>query len=130
MYFRYRIGGDSYNYTLVERVENADKRYNTDRRVLEGRWHQPGDITFFKDVKDNTSTRPTSRFIENYNYLQLSSLNLSYDFPMKLTRKWHMENLRLTFSMNDVFRASTVKAERGLDYPFARAFRTSIRVIF
>ena len=38
LYFTYRIGGQNYNYTLVDRVENADKRYNTDRRVLEQRW--------------------------------------------------------------------------------------------
>jgi len=111
-------------------VENADKRYNTDRRVLEQRWQQPGDITFFKDVKDESQTRPTSRFVEDYNYLQLSALNLSYDFPTPLTRKWRMENIRISFSMNDVFRASSIKAERGIDYPFARAFRTSLRVIF
>lgn len=130
LYFRYRIGGQAYNSTLVQRVENVDKRYNTDRRVLEKRWHQAGDVTFFKDVKDQTQTQPTSRFIEDYNYLQLSSLNLSYDFPRRLTSRWHMENLRLSFSMNDVFRASSIKVERGLDYPFARAFRTSLRVIF
>ena len=130
LYFTYRIGGQNYNYTLVDRVENADKRYNTDRRVLEQRWQQPGDITFFKDVKDESQTRPTSRFVEDYNYLQLSALNLSYDFPTPLTRKWRMENIRISFSMNDVFRASSIKAERGIDYPFARAFRTSLRVIF
>ena len=130
LYFRYRIGGQQYNSTLVDRVENADKRYNTDRRVLEKRWTNVGDVTFFKDVKDNSSTQPTSRFVEEYNYLQLSSLNLSYDFPVKLIRKWHMENLRLSFSMNDVFRASSIQIERGLDYPFARAFRTSLRIIF
>ena len=130
LYFTYRIGGQNYNYTLVDRVENADKRYNTDRRVLEQRWQQPGDITFFKDVKDESQTRPTSRFVEDYNYLQLSALNLSYDFPTALTRKWRMENIRISFSMNDVFRASSIKAERGIDYPFARAFRTSLRVIF
>ena len=130
LYFTYRIGGQNYNYTLVDRLENADKRYNTDRRVLEQRWQQPGDITFFKDVKDESQTRPTSRFVEDYNYLQLSALNLSYDFPTPLTRKWRMENIRISFSMNDVFRASSIKAERGIDYPFARAFRTSLRVIF
>lgn len=130
VYFQYRIGGQTYNSTLVERVENVDKRYNTDRRVLEQRWENIGDVTFFKDVKDNTITRPTSRFVEDYNYLKLSSLNLSYDFPVKWIQRWRMENLRLSFSMNDVFRASSVKAERGLDYPFARTFRTSLRVIF
>lgn len=130
LYFRYRLGGELYNSTLVERVENADKRYNTDRRVLEQRWQKMGDITRFKDVKDETATKPTSRFVEQYNYLQLSSLNLSYDFPTTLIRKWQMEGLRLSFSMNDLFRISSIQTERGIDYPFARAFRTSLRVTF
>lgn len=130
LYFQYRLGGQAYNYTLVDRVENADKRYNTDRRVLEQRWQEAGDITFFKDMKNESATRPTSRFVQDYNYLQLSSLNLSYDFPRQLIQRWSMESLRLSFSMNDVFRASSVKTERGLDYPFARAFRTSLRVTF
>lgn len=130
MYFRYRIGGQQYNSTLVERVENADKRYNTDRRVLSERWQYAGDVTFYKDIADNSFTYPTSRFVQDYNYLQLSALNLSYDFPSKLTKKLALESLRLSFSMNDVFRASSIKQERGLDYPFARTFRTSLRVIF
>ena len=129
-YFMYRLGGQQYNSTLVERIENVDKKQNTDRRVLQARWQKPGDITFFKDIKDESKTRPTSRFVEDYNYLQFSSMNLSYDFPKRLTQKMRMESLRLSFSMNDVFRASSIKAERGLDYPFARAFRTSLRIIF
>ena len=128
--FHYSFGGQVYNSTLASRVEGADPAANADKRVLEQRWQQPGDITFFKDVKDESQTRPTSRFVEDYNYLQLSALNLSYDFPTPLTRKWRMENIRISFSMNDVFRASSIKAERGIDYPFARAFRTSLRVIF
>lgn len=130
VYFRYRLGGQQYNSTLVDRIENADKRYNTDRRVLEKRWTNPGDVTFFKDVKDESYTQPTSRFVVDYNYLQLTSLNLSYDFPTKLIKRAGMENLRLSFSMNDLFHASSVKQERGLDYPFARAFRTSLRITF
>lgn len=30
-----------------------------------------------------------------------------------------MERMKLTFQMEDLFRISTVKRERGLDYPFA-----------
>lgn len=130
LYMRYRLGGDMYNYTLVERVENADKRYNTDERVLENRWQKPGDISFFKDVKDETMTRPTSRFVERYNFLQLASLNISYDLPKKLVMKWRMESMRVSFSTTDLFRVSSVAQERGIDYPFARAARISLRVVF
>lgn len=130
MNFRYSLGGQVYNQTLVDRVENADKRFNCDERVLTGRWQQPGDVTFFKDVADNTQTRPTSRFVQDYNYLQLSSVNLSYDFSKKLIKRWGMETLRLSLSANNLFFASSVKQERGLSYPFARAVRLSVRVGF
>ncbi len=130
LYFRYRVGGQMYNSTLVERVENADKRYNTDIRVLEERWKQPGDITFFKDIRDNSITRPTSRFIEDYSYLQLASANIYYDFSKNVVSKFGAKSMRVSFSMNDVFRLTTVKAERGINYPFSSSFRTSLRILF
>jgi hypothetical protein len=38
-----------------------------------------------------------------------------------------MRNLRVAFTMNDIWRWSTMKAERGIDYPFARSFTFSIQ---
>ena len=130
VYMNYRIGGETYNNTLVSRVENADKRYNCDIRVLEDRWKKPGDVTFFKDIRNNETTQATSRFVEKYNYLKMSSMTLSYDFNRDWLKRYHLEGLKLSFSMNDVFYWSTVKQERGLNYPFARNFRTSLRITF
>lgn len=130
LYFRYRIGGQMYNSTLVERVENADKRYNTDVRVLGSRWQNPGDLTNFKDVRDNSPTQATSRFVEDYSFMQLSALNVSYDLNKKLISKINAKSAMISFSMNDVFRFATVKAERGVAYPFAASFRTSLRLMF
>ncbi len=130
LYFRFRSGGYMYNNTLVERVENADKRYNTDIRVLEDRWQNPGDITAFKNIRDNSITQATSRFLERYSFMQLSSLNLSYDLPKLNIAGWKLKTVRWSFSMNDLFRISSVKMERGIDYPFSNSFRTSFRVIF
>lgn len=127
MQFMYRIGGQMYNQTLVDRVENANKWYNVDRRVLEDRWMQPGDMTFFKDIKDDEKTKPTSRFVEDYNYLNLSALSMSYDFNVS---KWKLKRFKVLFSMNDVFRVSSVKVERGTNYPFARTFTLSLKTEF
>lgn len=129
-YLRYSLGSQIYNQTLVDRVENADKRYNCDERVLHDRWQMPGDVTFFKNVADNTQTRPTSRFVQDYNYLQLSSMSISYDMPRSIIAKWAMEAMRVSLSANDLFFLSSVKQERGLSYPFARAIRCSVRVTF
>lgn len=130
MYLTYRLGGETYNQTLVDRVENADKRYNCDRRVLKDRWKEPGDVTFFKDIANSEVTQATSRFVEKYNYLKMSTLSASYDFNTAWLKHLRVQSLRLSFYMNDVFRWSSVKEERGLDYPFARSFRTSLRITF
>src|SRR5690606_21276065 len=69
LYLLYSLGGDNYNSTLVDRVENADPHFNVDRRALESRWKQPGDISRFKNIADQSITKPTSRFVERDNYL-------------------------------------------------------------
>lgn len=128
--FQYRYGGEMYNQTLVDKVENADKHFNVDKRVFEERWKQPGDMTFFKDVADNSQTKPTSRFIEEYNYINLSSLNLSYEFKLERLKKIGLKRFKALFNMNDVFRSSSVEAERGISYPFARSFSFSLQAKF
>lgn len=130
-YLAYRIGGQTYNQTLVDRVENVWNWENTDRRVLNERWQKPGDVVHFKKFEQTrTTTQSTSRFVDDYNYLKLSSLNISYDFDREFARKLWMQSLRLSVSMNDIFRVSNVKEERGISYPFARNIRMSLRAVF
>ncbi len=128
--FQYRIGGQQYNYLLADRVENANFIYNTDRRVLEDRWENPGDVTFYKDVKDDSPTKPTSRFIQDYSYLNLSSVNASYEFAPSVAQKLSLERLKILFYMNDIFRTSTVKREEGTTYPFSRSFSLALQARF
>ena len=128
--FSYKVGGDYYNQTLVDRVENVDIQYNLDRRVFSGTWKNPGDVTFFKRITETpTTTRPTDRFVERQNELSLASLNLGYDFKHLNISKF-AERLKLAFYMTDVFRVSSVKTERGLEYPFARTFSFSLQATF
>ena len=93
------------------------------------RWKKPGDVAPLKDIKDRSLvTRPTSRFIQDYNTLQFNSLSISYDFPAKLVKRWGLGMLRLTANMEDLGYFSSVLQERGLDYPFARVFQASLTV--
>lgn len=130
MSFLYRLGGQVYNQTLIDRVENANLWKNVDRRVLEQRWQKPGDVTFFKDVKDTSITPASSRFVQDENTLQFNSFSLSYDFSKDWLKKIGFQTLRLEAQMNDIFRLSTVKRERGLDYPFARTMQLGLYVQF
>ena len=76
------------------------------------------------------TTKPTSRFIEDNNYVEMATLNISYDFNMPWMKKVGLKRLKATFYMNDVFRASSVKQERGIDYPFARNFSVGLQARF
>lgn len=137
--FRYRMGGQMYNQTLVDKVQDIDPRYNADARALTARWQKSGDIVrfaaFARDpvvgVLDlQVATRPTSRFIEDYNYLEMSTLNLSYEFDNKNLKRYGIQRLKLLFYMNDVFHTSTVKIERGTNYPYARNFSLGLQARF
>jgi TonB-linked SusC/RagA family outer membrane protein len=128
--FYTRFGGKLYNQTLVDRVENADPRYNVDSRVFEEKWKQSGDLAFYKNIADLGQTQVSSRFIEPDNVLQLQSFYLSYNAKKSFYKRLGMENLRFAFTMNDVVRWSSVQEERGIDYPFARNFTFSLTANF
>lgn len=130
--FLYTFGGDAYNNTLVSYVENADiKNDNVDKRVLLDRWQKPGDITTMKDIRDrNVTTGASSRFVQKNNTLQWSSLTMSYNFRPEQLKKLHLSGLRLSFTMNALFYWSTIRQERGLDYPYSRSFNLTTNIIF
>jgi len=127
----YQFGGQIYNQTLVDKVENADLTLNVDRRIFSDRWVNPGDVSRFKNITDKTTTYATSRFVEDNDVWTLSSVNLSYDFDrFAAVRKWGFSRLRLSFDMAEPLRASSVKIERGTAYPFARTFSFSLQAMF
>ncbi len=130
--FLYRFGGQAYNSTLVNYVENVDLRNeNVDRRVLLQRWQKPGDVTTMKDIRErNITTGASSRFIQRDNTLQFNSLTLSYDFSRDLLRHIHSSMCRLSFTANDLFYLSTIRRERGLEYPYSRTYSFSLNISF
>lgn len=129
--FGYRFGGDAYNSTLANKVENIRPYDNADKRVLYDRWKQPGDNAKFKSVKDFSSTYATSRFIFKDNTFYASSLNLGYEFPSEWTKKYlSISYLTINGYLEDLFYWSSIKRERGTDYPFARKFSISLTARF
>lgn len=131
-YFMYEWGGQCYNQTLRTTIEMADiLNSNCDRRVLSDRWIKPGDIARFRDIKDyNSVTRPTSRLVQNYSYLNMSSLSVGYEFKRDMIRKLGLYRLKLQFNCRDLFTASSIQVERGLSSPYARAFTLSVNASF
>jgi TonB-linked SusC/RagA family outer membrane protein len=125
--FSFRFGGQLYNQTLIDKVENADRLFNVDERVFHDRWTKPGDVTFFRGINETSTVYPSSRFVQNESTLTWQNLNLSYDMT---TQAWlhHVGLKALTLAANtgELFYLSTVKQERGLDYPFTRQVSLSV----
>ena len=128
--FGYSLGATVYNATLASRVEGTTPKQNADRRVLESRWKQAGDVTRYRDIASTESPYQTSRFIQKEYYFTLRSLSLAYETEATWVKKLHMRRARVELLTNDLFYLSTVKRERGLDYPFARSVEMSLRLSF
>lgn len=131
--FAYHWGGQMYNSTLRDRVEvtkDVIQDQNVDRRVLENRWLQAGDVTFFKKIS-NVATKATSRYVMDDNVLELQSVSLQYKWEGASLRKiLPLQSLIFAVNMNDLFYWSSVRVERGTDYPFARNIQASVKVMF
>lgn len=132
--FLYQFGGQAYNQTLVDKVENSNKYKNVDKRVLTETWQHPGDETRYKA---NLTTRlvqyytyASSRFVQDYDLLQLAALSVQYELPKAWIAPLSLESVRLSFNTSDLGYWSTVKRERGLSYPYARTFTFGLRVNF
>lgn len=129
--FSYRCGGQMYNSTLANKVENIHPIDNADKRVLYDRWKKPGDYARFKSVTDLSTTQATSRFVADENTLECGSISLGHEW----TSEWMRNNLGISYLSltgygEDIFRISSVKQERGISYPFARKFSLSLSVRF
>ena len=132
--FSYRYGGQAFLSTLFNKVENISDvqvKYNQDKRALYDRWQKPGDIAKFKRIDDTSTTNMSSRFIADDNTLELSTVSVGYETTVG---KWLQSIGASSFNVriygNNLFRLSTIKEERGIDYPFSRSISASVGIRF
>lgn len=132
----YRFGGQAYNRTLLDKVENANLRFNVDSRAYTERWQKPGDVTLFKGITTNItgqSTRASSRFVMDENELLMSSLTVMYRMEQreyKFLKNFGLSSMNIAIYLEDLLRMSSIKMERGIDYPFARQMSMSLNLTF
>jgi hypothetical protein len=141
---RYLGGGQLYNQTLVDKVENVNMNYNVDKRVLTGRWTHPGQIAEFKRLGQFTKdtdgdniveaydekTRATTRFVQDRNELTIAAVNVYYLFNDRMLSKLKIQRLKLGFNMNEMATFSSIRLERGTTYPFSRTMSFSVSATF
>lgn len=133
LYFRYSLGADVFTratYNKVENISYDQLKYNQDRRALYERWRKPGDIANFKAISLDETTPISSRFVLRENYIKAESISVGYDFNAQSLKSIGIESIRLQGNMNDLFRISSIKEERGIEYPFARSFSLSLSLTF
>lgn len=132
-YFRYRWGGQVFNSSLFQKVENIgtqDVYNNQDRRALYDRWSENNREAFFKGISLVQKTEKSSRFVMDDNSFVGESFNIGYEFPDRIARRMRLGAMNLQLTMTDVFRATSVRVERGIDYPFARSVTMSLGITF
>lgn len=82
--------------------------------------------------KNNTAT--STWWMRDGSFLRLKQLELGYTLPQKLTRKLHINSLRVYFQGNNLFCWSKFKlwdpelAGNGLNYPIQRTFNFGVNV--
>ena len=132
--FAYTLGEKYYNQTLVDKIENSDVVYNVDKRALDYRWSETNRNARYKSISINTAgTNQSTRFVQDRSTLTLSSITAGYRFDQskfKFLRACRISSCNLNLTLNDIAVLSTIKTERGLDYPYARTFNLSLNFVF
>jgi TonB-linked SusC/RagA family outer membrane protein len=127
----YNYGAEMYNSTLLSRVESVNAANNVDRRAYELGWTGPGSVSPYRRITSSpTQTKLTSRFVQHDNNIQISSVNLSYQFKTPFVKKLGLQNLTLSATTNNLATFSTIEIERGTDNPFAREYTFGLSARF
>lgn len=128
---RYEFGGQLYNATLRDKVETSSYKYNVDTRVYDSRWKEPGDQVAFKSLHVLTPTYKTSRFVQDYNTLMLSNIQIQYLLHnYDWIKNCGFQSLHIIANSTDPLQLSSIRRERGIDYPFARRISLSLKADF
>ena len=129
--FRYQLGGQVMATALFNKVENINSeqvRHNQDRRALYNRWKNPGDKAKFVSIRNTSATQMSSRFVVDENTFTGESISLGYECSGKWIKAMGIQGFNFRAYMNDIFRLSSFKEERGIDYPFSRSITFSLGI--
>lgn len=130
---RYQLGADVFASALYNKVENLSEQqlyYNVDRRALYDRWQKPGDEAQFKAIDNLDSTPMSSRFVLRDNVLSFESISIGYDITASWLQKAKIQGASIRLYANNIGRISSVKEERGIEYPYSNSYSLSISLRF
>ncbi|MBF4471781.1 SusC/RagA family TonB-linked outer membrane protein [Flavobacterium sp. HJJ] len=134
LFVRYSFGAERFNSALYNKVENITSTSifdNQDARAFTDRWTTPGQEAEFKAIGLTNLTPISSRFIQKDDYISGESIRLGYRVTNRTwLKRAGLTGLGFNALANEFFRVSTIKAERGIDYPFSRIYSLSLNLSF
>ncbi len=104
--FNIRLGAKIVN---LARMAAEDMRTNKNQsRAVSWRWRKNGDITeipraLSSNIVASYNALPSSRYVENSDYIRLQYMQLTYTFDKKLIKKFGCSSLKLSASANNLF---------------------------
>lgn len=118
-----------YNNTQLLKAY-SDNHWSEDNRDIYALWPR------YSAYRNNNNTATSTWWMRDGSFLRLKQMELGYTLPNKLTRKLHVEGLRLYFQGNNLLTFSKFKmwdpelAGHGLNYPIQRTFNIGLNVTF
>ncbi len=110
------------------------------------RWEKPGDIATHPQAiagGNNSSNKPSSRYLEDGSYFKMNNITLSYRLPVSLIKKMGVKYASLSLSGENVFTITNfsgtdVELGAGSDngnasaslYPSSRRFSLGVNLTF
>lgn len=112
VFLQWSYGNDVINYNRVK-LESLNERHINQLTTAKDHWTprvQNADGTYTEGnytnylwaVKRGLSNINTSRAVEDASFLKLKNIQFGYTFPAKLLRSWHISNLRIYVSADNL----------------------------
>jgi TonB-linked SusC/RagA family outer membrane protein len=108
--FYYQLGGRMYDvaYSTLMSPGTGSLSYSTLHADLLNRWKQPGDVTDVPRISNGSDANDlnagtSTRWLVSSNMLELSNVNLGYDFSKKSMASLGIAGLKLYLSADNVF---------------------------
>ena len=100
-------------------IEGFYRPFNVTKRYINERWTGEGSsntqpLASWTDKSNNT--KPSTRFLENGDYLRLKNIQIGYTFNKKIIEQLHLEKCRIFVSASNLL---TLTKYTGLDPEFA-----------
>ena len=118
-----------YNNTQLLKAY-SDNHWSEDNRDIYALWPR------YSAYRNLNNTATSTWWMRDGSFLRLKQMELGYTLPNKLTRKLHVEGLRLYFQGNNLLTFSKFKmwdpelAGHGLNYPIQRTFNIGLNITF